>query len=154
MAEQDAFNWGYDPYHFNTPEGSYASDANGTARIVEFREMVQALHAAGLRVVMDVVYNHTNAAGQAERSVLDKIVPGYYQRLDLDGVVATSTCCSNTATEHAMMEKLMVDSAVLWAQQYGIDGFRFDLMGHHMKSNMLNLKARGAGRRPHHLPLR
>ena len=85
--------------------------------------------------------------------MLDKVVPGYYQRLDLDGAVATSTCCSNTASEHAMMEKLMIDSAVLWAQQYGIDGFRFDLMGHHMKSNMLNLKAAVQAVDPDHLPL-
>ena len=116
--------------------------------------MVQALHAMGLRVVMDVVYNHTNAAGQAEKSVLDKIVPGYYHRLNLDGVVETSTCCSNTATEHAMMEKLMVDSVTLWASQYGIDSFRFDLMGHHMKSNMLKVQAGGQRHRPQHLPLR
>ena len=134
MADQDAFNWGYDPYHYTVPEGSYSTDPNGTKRIVEFRQMVQALHAAGLRVVMDVVYNHTNAAGQAQRSVLDKIVPGYYHRLSLDGALEMSTCCANTATEHAMMEKLMVDSLKVWATQYGVDGFRFDLMGHHMKS--------------------
>lgn len=102
--------------------------------------MVQAFNAMGLRVVMDVVYNHTNAAGQAEKSVLDKIVPGYYHRLDGEGNVTNSTCCSNTATEHRMMEKLMVDSLVTWAKDYKVDGFRFDLMGHHMKSNLLAVR--------------
>ncbi|MCB0232543.1 MAG: pullulanase-type alpha-1,6-glucosidase, partial [Anaerolineae bacterium] len=133
--------WGYDPYHYTVPEGSYATNADGVQRILEFRQMVQALNAAGLRVVMDVVYNHTNASGQAEKSVLDKIVPGYYQRLNLDGQVETSTCCANTATEHAMMEKLMLDSLRVWAEQYQISGFRFDLMGHHMKQNMLDVRA-------------
>ena len=103
--------------------------------------MVQALNADGLRVVMDVVYNHTNAAGQADKSVLDRIVPGYYHRLNGDGDVETSTCCANTATEHAMMEKLMVDSVVTWARDYKVDGFRFDLMGHHTKANMLAVRA-------------
>jgi pullulanase-type alpha-1,6-glucosidase len=103
--------------------------------------MVQALNETGLRVVMDVVYNHTNASGQAAKSVLDKVVPGYYQRLDEDGDVATSTCCQNTATEHEMMQKLMVDSVVTWAKQYKVDGFRFDLMGHPSKANMLAVRA-------------
>lgn len=134
---KDGFNWGYDPYHYNTPEGSYATDPNGAARILEFRQMVQALNVAGLRVVMDVVYNHTNASGQSEKSVLDKIVPGYYHRLDSSGRVATSTCCQNTASEHNMMRKLMVDSTVLWATAYKIDGFRFDLMGHHLVGDMV-----------------
>ena len=142
VRDQDAFNWGYDPYHYTVPEGSYASNADGVARILEFRQMVQALNATGLRVVMDVVYNHTTASGQAEKSVLDKIVPGYYHRLNLDGGVETSTCCANTATEHAMMEKLMLDSLQIWATQYGVSGFRFDLMGHHMKENMLKVRAR------------
>jgi pullulanase-type alpha-1,6-glucosidase len=141
IREQDGFNWGYDPYHFTTPEGSYSTDPNGPARIREFREMVQALDAIGLRVVMDVVYNHTNASGQNEKSVLDKIVPGYYHRLNPDGLVETSTCCQNTATEHKMMEKLMIDSVVTWAAAYKVDGFRFDLMGHHMLSNMKNVRA-------------
>jgi hypothetical protein len=103
--------------------------------------MVQSLNQTGLRVVMDVVYNHTNAAGQADKSVLDRIVPGYYHRLLDDGTVANSTCCANTATEHAMMEKLMVDSIVTWARDYKVDGFRFDLMGHHSKANMLAVRA-------------
>ncbi|MCE7983451.1 MAG: pullulanase-type alpha-1,6-glucosidase [Caldilinea sp. CFX5] len=136
VADQDGFNWCYDPYHYTVPEGSYATNPAGVTRIIEFRKMVQALHAANLRVVMDVVYNHTAASGQDAKSVLDKVVPGYYHRLNADGNVETSTCCQNTATEHAMMEKLMIDSLVTWTSLYGVDGFRFDLMGHHMKSNM------------------
>jgi pullulanase-type alpha-1,6-glucosidase len=141
VRDRDGFNWGYDPYHYSVPEGSYATDPDGPTRILEFREMVKTLNEAGLRLVMDVVYNHTNAAGQAPQSVLDRIVPGYYHRLDEDGNVTTSTCCPNTATEHTMMEKLMIDSAVMWAKYHKVDGFRFDLMGHHMKSNMLNVRA-------------
>ena len=132
----DGFNWGYDPFHYTTPEGSYSTNPDGPTRIREFREMVQSLNKTGLRVVMDVVYNHTNSAGQADTSVLDRIVPGYYHRLNADGVVETSTCCANTATEYAMMEKLMVDSVVTWARDYKVDGFRFDLMGHHSLANM------------------
>jgi pullulanase-type alpha-1,6-glucosidase len=137
----DGFNWGYDPWHYTTPEGSYSTDPNGPARIVEFREMIQSLNQHGLRVVMDVVYNHTNASGQNEHSVLDRIVPGYYHRLDDQGQVETSTCCENTASEHKMMEKLMIDSLVTWAKEYKVDAFRFDLMGHHMLSNMINIRA-------------
>jgi len=139
--DQDAFNWGYDPLHYNVPEGSYSTDPDGVARILEYRQMVQTLNAMGLRVVADVVYNHTNASGQNDNSVLDRIVPGYYHRLSATGRVETSTCCQNTATEHAMMRRLMVDSVRLWAEQYGIDAFRFDLMGHHMKDDMLALRA-------------
>ncbi|MEW2360278.1 pullulanase-type alpha-1,6-glucosidase [Spirillospora sp. NPDC029432] len=137
----DAFNWGYDPLHYTVPEGSYASDPDGTARIREFRGMVAGLNRAGLRVVMDVVYNHAYAAGQDPRSVLDRIVPGYYHRLLEDGTVATSTCCPNTAPEHAMMDRLVVDSVVTWARHYKVDGFRFDLMGHHPKANILRVRA-------------
>ncbi|MET8769360.1 pullulanase-type alpha-1,6-glucosidase [Streptomyces sp. NPDC004658] len=139
-AAKDAYNWGYDPYHYTVPEGSYATDPDGTARTVQFRKMVQALNQDGLRVVMDVVYNHTAASGQAVTSVLDRIVPGYYQRLLADGSVATSTCCANTAPENAMMGKLVVDSIVTWARQYKVDGFRFDLMGHHPKANILAVR--------------
>ena len=150
-AARDCFNWGYDPFHFNVPEGSYASDAaDGAARIREFRAMVMALHALGLRVGMDVVYNHTHASGQDERSVLDRIVPGYYQRLDADGKVEHSTCCANTATEHAMMARLMIDSVELWVRHYRIDSFRFDLMGHQPRAAMEALQRRvdaAAGRR-------
>ena len=123
------------------PEGSYATDPDGPARIVEFRDMVASLNDTGLRVIMDVVYNHTTAAGQDPKSVLDRIVPGYYHRLLEDGAIATSTCCQNTASEHAMMEKLLIDSVVTWARDYKVDGFRFDLMGHHSKANMLALRA-------------
>ncbi|WP_328870868.1 pullulanase-type alpha-1,6-glucosidase [Streptomyces sp. NBC_00287] len=139
-AAKDAYNWGYDPYHYTVPEGSYATDPDGTTRNVEFREMVKALNEDGLRVVMDVVYNHTAASGQAATSVLDRIVPGYYQRLLADGSVANSTCCANTATENAMMGKLVVDSIVTWAKEYKVDGFRFDLMGHHPKANILEVR--------------
>ncbi|MGC9409783.1 pullulanase-type alpha-1,6-glucosidase [Streptomyces sp. DZ1-3] len=139
-AAKDAYNWGYDPYHYTVPEGSYATDPDGTARTVEFREMVKALNDDGLRVVMDVVYNHTAASGQARTSVLDRIVPGYYQRLLADGSVANSTCCAGTATENAMMGKLVVDSVVTWAKEYKVDGFRFDLMGHHPKANILAVR--------------
>ncbi|MDJ0341230.1 pullulanase-type alpha-1,6-glucosidase [Streptomyces sp. H10-C2] len=139
-AAKDAYNWGYDPYHYTVPEGSYATDPDGTKRTTEFRQMVQGLNNSGLRVVMDVVYNHTSASGQAGTSVLDKIVPGYYQRLLADGSVANSTCCSNTAPENAMMGKLVVDSIVTWAKEYKVDGFRFDLMGHHPKANILAVR--------------
>jgi pullulanase-type alpha-1,6-glucosidase len=141
FRDQDGFNWGYDPFHYNTPEGSYAAIPDGSARTLEFRQMVQALNQTGLRVVMDVVYNHTNASGQSARSVLDKVVPGYYHRLNGDGQIERSTCCENTATENLMMEKLMIDSVVLWAKEYKVDGFRFDLMGHHMVGNMVKVRA-------------
>ncbi|MGW9629467.1 pullulanase-type alpha-1,6-glucosidase [Agromyces sp. NPDC055520] len=141
IRDLDGFNWGYDPFHFQTPEGSYAVDPNGGARVEEFREMVGALHATGLQVVLDEVYNHTAEGGQGAKSVLDKIVPGYYQRLNAAGNVETSTCCQNVATEHDVAQKLMVDSVVLWAEEYKVDGFRFDLMGHHSKANMLAVRA-------------
>jgi pullulanase len=101
---------------------------------------VQSLHQAGLRVGMDVVYNHTSAAGQQATSVLDRIVPGYYHRLNAEGGIETSTCCANTATEHLMMGKLMIDSVVTWAKHYKIDSFRFDLMAHQPRDTMLRLK--------------
>ncbi|MDQ3990669.1 MAG: pullulanase-type alpha-1,6-glucosidase, partial [Actinomycetota bacterium] len=142
VAGQDGFNWGYDPLHYTAPEGSYATDPDGTRRTVEFRRMVQGLNGAGLQVVMDVVYNHTAADGQAERSVLDKVVPGYYHRLNATGAVESSTCCSNTATEHTMMGKLMIDSVLTWTRAYKLDGFRFDLMGHQPKAAMVELRER------------
>ncbi|MEV3938529.1 pullulanase-type alpha-1,6-glucosidase [Glycomyces sp. NPDC049804] len=141
VRSEDAFNWGYDPLHFNAPEGSYATEADGARRILEYREMVQAMHGLGLRVVNDVVYNHTAASGTADKSVLDRIVPGYYHRLDADGEVHTSTCCANTATERPMFDKFIVESTVLWQDAYHVDGFRFDLMGHHPKSNLLAVQA-------------
>ena len=142
VAARDCFNWGYDPFHYTAPEGSYATDAaDGALRIREFRAMVQALHGIGLRVCMDVVYNHTSASGQDAKSVLDRIVPGYYHRLDANGRVERSTCCDNTATEHRKMERLMIDSAVTWTKHYRIDSFRFDLMGHQPRAAMERLQA-------------
>ncbi|UAA40574.1 pullulanase-type alpha-1,6-glucosidase [Paraneptunicella aestuarii] len=141
IRPHDAYNWGYDPYHYTVPEGSYALNPEGIPRIVEFREMVQSIHNKGFRVVMDVVYNHTFASGLGEKSVLDKVVPQYYHRLNpITGTVEQSTCCDNTATEHRMMAKLMIDSLVVWARDYKIDGFRFDLMGHQPKAAMLEAR--------------
>ncbi|WP_333691963.1 pullulanase-type alpha-1,6-glucosidase, partial [Chloroflexus sp.] len=137
----DSFNWGYDPYHYGVPEGSYSTNPDGVTRIYEFREMVQTLNQNGLRVVMDVVYNHTAASGQDDKSVLDQIVPGYYYRYDAAGNLANSSCCADTATEYAMMEKLMIDTVVRFATAYKIDGFRFDLMNLHTRQNMLNVRA-------------
>lgn len=143
---QDNYNWGYDPYHYTVPQSSYANNPEGTSRIVEFRQMVAQLHNMGFKVVMDMVYNHTHAAGLNEHSVLDKVVPNYYHRLDpIKGTIEQSTCCDNTATEHVMMAKLMSDSLVVWARDYHINGFRFDLMGHQPKAAML--KAREAVRK-------
>lgn len=143
VADKDCFNWGYDPFHYSAPEGSYASNpADGAKRILEFRQMVTALHKIGLRVGMDVVYNHTMTAGQKEQSVLDRVVPGYYHRLNEVGEVEHSTCCDNTATENMMMGKLMVDSVALWATAYKIDSFRFDLMAHQPRAVMEELQAK------------
>ncbi|MFP7706637.1 pullulanase-type alpha-1,6-glucosidase [Trueperella sp. LYQ141] len=143
VADTDGFNWGYDPYHYQTPEGSYTTDENqnGDGRTYEFRAMVGGLHAAGYQVVLDQVYNHSSASGDDEKSVLDKIVPDYYHRLSNTGKVENSTCCANLATENVMMEKLMVDSLVTWARDYHVDGFRFDLMGHHSVKNMQAARA-------------
>lgn len=141
---RSGYNWGYDPWHFFAPEGSFSStldSADGAGRIWECRSMVGAFHAAGLRVVLDQVFNHTASSGQDRSSVLDRIVPGYYHRLDASGAVETSTCCPNVATEHLMAEKLMVDACLLWAKQYRVDGFRFDLMGHHSRANLLAVRA-------------
>jgi pullulanase len=153
VAAKDCFNWGYDPWHYSVPEGSYALEPDGAARVREFRAMVQALHAAGLRVGMDVVYNHTFASGQDLKSVLDRIVPGYYHRLDAAGQVERSTCCENTATEHRMMAKLMIDSAALWAKHYRIDSFRFDLMGHQPRAAMERLQIAVDAAAGRHVPL-
>ena len=138
VRDQDAFNWGYDPFHWLVPEGSYATTPNqhGGDRTREYRKMVAALHDMGLHVVQDVVFNHTTESGQSPMSVLDRIVPGYYHRLCPQGKVESSTCCANTATEHLMMEKLMVDALVHQARVYKVNGFRFDLMGHHSMDNM------------------
>lgn len=138
VQDADGYNWGYDPLHYATPEGTYA--VNPDERTKEYRQMVMALNGAGLRMVQDVVFNHTASSGQAPSSILDKTVPGYYQRLNLDGGVENSTCCSNTATEHAMMRRLMIDTVLMYATQYKIDGFRFDLMGHHLVADMAALR--------------
>jgi pullulanase len=148
VRDADGYNWGYDPFHFGVPEGSYATDPDGPVRILEFRRMVQALAGMGLRVVMDVVYNHTNASGQDPRSVFDRIVPGYYHRLSADGTVEKSTCCANTASEHAMMERFIADDLAHWAVDYKVDGFRFDLMGHHLRRNIEKAAARLASLAP------
>lgn len=125
----DCYNWGYDPFHYGAPQASYASDpTNGLTRVLEFRQMAQALHKIGLRLVLDVVYNHTSASGQDPHSVLDQIVPGYYHRLDGNGAVESYSCCADTATERTMMARLMIDTLVRWADQYKVDAFRFDIM--------------------------
>lgn len=124
------YNWGYDPKNYNVPEGSYATDPyKPDVRIREFKQMVMALHKAGIRVIMDVVYNHTaiTAGGNFERTV-----PGYFYRSDGQGKFADASGCGNeTASERPMMRKFMIESLVYWAKEYHVDGFRFDLMGIH-----------------------
>ena len=123
------FNWGYDPENYNVPEGSYSTDPyHGEVRILEFKQMVQSLHGSGLGVIMDVVYNHTYDAN----SNFNKIVPFYYYRLNADGTnTGASGCGNDTASERYMFRKFMVDSVAYWAEEYNLDGFRFDLMGLH-----------------------
>ena len=123
------FNWGYDPQNYNSPEGSYSTDPyHGEVRVREFKQMVQSLHANGLGVIMDVVYNHTADAN----SNFNKIVPNYYYRYNNDGSNSNGSGCGNdTASERYMYRKFMVDSVSYWAREYKIDGFRFDLMGLH-----------------------
>ncbi len=137
---QDGFNWCYDPHHYTVPDGSYATDPDGVTRIREFRAMVASLNAIGLRVVMDVVYNHTSGSLLGDTSVLDKVVPTYYHRLNAQGDIEKSTCCANTASENIMMEKLMRDSIKTWATAYKVDGFRYDIMGHHTRDNIVTIK--------------
>lgn len=138
IQEQDGYSWGYNPVHYLVPEGAYATDPAN--RIREYRSMVMALHRSGLRVIQDVVFNHTAGFGQSDASVLDRIVPGYYNRLDNNGHQLTNTCCADTATEHYMMARLQQD-AVLWnAKQYKIDGFRFDLMNFSFVSDLLRIR--------------
>lgn len=123
------YNWGYDPFHYGAPQGSYSSAPDdGLARVREFRAMIEALHGIGLRVIMDVVYPHTSNSGEDPHSVLDQIVPGYYYRLDANGAVENNSCCSDTAAERTMMAKLMIDTLKVWAGSYKVDGFRFDQM--------------------------
>jgi pullulanase len=127
---QNLFNWGYMPYHFNTLEGSYATNPfDGQVRINEFKQSVMALHNEDIRVIMDVVYNHT---GESATSNFHKIVPGYYHRLTAEGGFSNGSGTGNeTASERAMMRKFMVDSVEFWATEYNLSGFRFDLMALH-----------------------
>ena len=124
---EDGFNWGYDPLNYNVPEGSYASDAaRGEVRIREFKEMIQAIHKKGLRVIMDVVYNHTFSLDNA----LQNSMPYYHYRLDEKGELSDGSACGNDiASEMPMTEKYIIDSVLYWCEEYHIDGFRFDLMG-------------------------
>jgi len=127
--ELNTYNWGYDPLNYNVPEGSYATNPyDGRVRIKEFKQMVQALHANGLRVILDVVYNHT----ANREAAFNQLVPGYYYRYNTDGSYSDASGCGNeTASEKAMMQKFMIESVAYWAKEYHLDGFRFDLMGAH-----------------------
>lgn len=124
------YNWGYDPLNYNVPEGSYATNAyDGNVRIKEFKQMVQAMHQNGLRVVLDVVYNHTT---DIDHSNFSQFAPGYFYRHNPDGSYSNATGCGNeVASERAMVRKFMIASVVYWAKEYHLDGFRFDLMGVH-----------------------
>lgn len=128
--DKGKYNWGYDPLNYNVPEGSYATDPfDGRVRIKEFKQMVKTLHSNGLRVVLDVVYNHTSSVKDAN---FTQFAPGYFYRHNADGSYSNATACGNeTASEKAMMRKFMVESVVYWAKEYHLDGFRFDLMGVH-----------------------
>ncbi|QRV01486.1 pullulanase-type alpha-1,6-glucosidase [Arcanobacterium phocisimile] len=143
VADRDGFNWGYDPYHYVAPEGSYAMDENqyGGKRTREYRQMVAGLHEAGYQVILDQVFNHTYSSAQYQQSTFDRIVPGYYYRLDMKGTTLNTPCCSEVATEHKMAEDHMVDSIVSWAKIYKVDGFRFDLMGFHSRDTMEKVRA-------------
>ena len=127
-ASANRYNWGYDPLNYTVPEGTYATDAADPAvRIREFKQMVGNLHSQGLRVVLDMVYNHT---ANAARSAFEQLVPGYYYRHNPDGTLSNATACGNeVASERPMVRKLIVESAAYWAREYHADGFRFDLMG-------------------------
>eukprot|EP00899_Mesostigma_viride_P029428 jgi/Mesvir1/9670/Mv12155-RA.1 len=143
VKDVDSYNWGYDPVHYGVPDGSYATDPDGGARIKEFRAMVKGLNEIGIRVVMDVVYNHQSSSGpQSPFSVFDKIVPGYYLRRNPEGFIENSTAVNNTACEHYMFSRFIVDDLVHWARDYKVDGFRFDLMGHLMLTTMQEAKRR------------
>lgn len=129
------YNWGYDPKNYNVPEGTYATDPyDGAVRIREFKQMVKTLHENGLRVILDVVYNHT---GDTEASHFNQMVPGYYYRHNEDGSFSDAAACGNeTASERAMMRKFMLESVKYWVNEYHLDGFRFDLMGIHDQETM------------------
>ena len=132
IKNDDSFNWGYDPFHYGAPEGSYATNSDGLTRNDELIDMINSLHEKiGLNVIMDVVYNHTDGASHDETSVLDEVVPWYYNRYTPTSSAPTNeTCCKDSAPEHKMFAKLMQDTLVVWAKHYGFDGFRFDLMGY------------------------
>lgn len=134
------YNWGYDPQNYNVPDGSYSTDPyKSDVRIKEFKQMVQALHKAGIRVVLDVVYNHTF---NTEESNFERTVPGYFYRQTKDGKPANGSGCGNeTASDRAMMRKYMVESVLYWINEYHIDGFRFDLMGIHDIETMNEIRA-------------
>ena len=127
---ENSYNWGYDPQNYNVPDGSYATDPYQPAtRVKEFKQMVQALHKAGIRVIMDVVYNHTF---NTDESNFERTVPGYFYRQKEDKTLANGSGCGNeTASERLMMRKFMVESVLYWIKEYHVDGFRFDLMGIH-----------------------
>lgn len=148
----DQYNWGYDPVNYNCPEGSYSTNPKkGEVRIKECKQMIQALHNAGIGVIMDVVYNHTYTSD----SWFQRTVPNYYYRMNNDGTFSNGSGCSNdTASEHLMFRKYMIDSVTYWASEYHIDGFRFDLMGLHdvttmnsIRTALDNLYADGSGSR-------
>ncbi len=135
---QPQFNWGYDPQNYNTPEGSYSTNPNdGAVRIKEFKELIKALHDNGIRVVMDVVYNHTY---KATDSSFNLTVPDYYYRTENGKFTDGSACGNETASEHPMMRKFLIDSVKYWAEEYKIDGFRFDLMGLHDVDTMNEIR--------------
>jgi pullulanase len=145
--EQNKYNWGYDPVNYNVPEGSYSTDpANPATRILEFKQMVQALHSAGIGVILDVVYNHTY---NASASAFERIAPGYFYRHKADGTLANGSGCGNeTASERPMMRKFMIESVLYWMKEYHIDGFRFDLMGIHDIETMNEIRAAAGGVNP------
>ncbi len=138
VQNSDGYDFGYDPVHYLAPNGGYAYNPDN--RVLEYRGMVKGLHEAGLRVVQDVVFNHTYADGENTFSILDEIVPGYYYRLDNNGNVETASCCYDTASEHRMFEKLMIDTVVQNAVEYKIDGYRFDDMSLHFVYNMQHIQ--------------
>lgn len=140
MPAQAKYNWGYDPLNYNVPEGSYSSNAlDGTSRIREFKQLVQAFHQNGLRVVMDVVYNHT---ALTEKANFNQLVPGYYFRQAQNGTFSNASGCGNeTASDREMMRKFILESVLYWVQEYHVDGFRFDLMGIHDIQTMNSIAA-------------
>ena len=137
---ENKYNWGYDPVNYNVPEGSYSTNPyNPVTRIREFKQMIQSLHQSGIRVIMDVVYNHTS---KGKGSNLDLLAPGYFYRQNADSTWSNASGCGNeTASERAMMRKFMIESVVYWATEYHVDGFRFDLMGIHDIETMNAIRA-------------